>query len=319
MDSFVKPNSITVGYNRSGQQFFDLLINYLPYIHSYFFSLTRGMRGENYSLKEVMTELSVCDTYSIPGNLLLNDKESHERASELIKLAYKICDLKAVTVISPWVVLQLKEEFPDLEIHLSVRYWDWNLDIETSIEKFKNDIKLFHKYIDVINISGAYMYNNHEMFDLIKQYGIKTKFIVNEGCIINRSNNFRNFDETKNADCKIGACSRICDTISKLYPWMELARINIFKESLQYFDYDILKLSSRSLSNELIKGLLDYWTDPSPTNYIYLGNDRHHIDISKKYDVFLNWIEAKSVCVGDCWDCKRCMKFYKDLTLEISE
>lgn len=316
MNSFVKPHSISVGYNRQGQTFFDLINRpeYKEYIHSYFLSLNRGLVSEDeYDPYEVADELSKCNRYDIPANLLFNDNISYKKIDALLKIFSSVGKLSAVTLLHPGVAPYIKDTYPGLKIHLSVRFFDWSL--KSSTELINQYYYLITHFIDVVNISGQKSYNDHMLFDFLRSHHIKTKMIMNEGCIINRSNNFKKLPGYGSGNCFCGTCDKLCDSVKKDYPWMGLATINIYKETLKFFDYDILKLSSRSLSNELIQGLLDYWTDENPTRYIYLGNNTQ-IDISKNYDVFLNWIEAKSVCIGDCWDCKRCIKFYKDLTSE---
>lgn len=101
MSDYIKPHSLSVGYNLTGQPFFDLLKKYEEYIHSYFFSFTDTMRCNPLSEIETIKLISTSDTYGIPSNLLLNSYNSEREYKKLVPLANKISNLYGVTILSP--------------------------------------------------------------------------------------------------------------------------------------------------------------------------------------------------------------------------
>jgi len=67
--SLIKSNSFSVGYNFTGQDFFDTLLPYKNYIHSYFFSLTEDVHMNHIDLDETLSTLKNCERYGFKGNL----------------------------------------------------------------------------------------------------------------------------------------------------------------------------------------------------------------------------------------------------------
>ena len=303
MSKYINDHSLSVGYNNTGQEFFDLLKCYERYIHSYFFSLTEGMRGDQYNIQAIFDNLRSSNTYNFPANLILNTYHSETKWDMLISIAKDITNLKSVTVLSLEIAKLIRIKHPELEIHLSVRFWDWQ-DNPNCISIIKEKESEFKKYIDVINISGCWSYNDYQLSQIIKDIGIKTKFIVNEGCINKRYSNYINFKEFSINRCYDKPCNFYCKKITNMYPWLDLTRITLYKESLKYYNYDILKISTREQSNDNIEKLLRYWVTDYDTSFIY------GIDISTKYNIFLEWIKQRSICSNDCYNCKKCEEFY---------
>lgn len=307
MNNFINYNSISIGYNNTGQEFFDIIDKYRMYIHSYFLSFNESMMCVPYNMDDIVYTLKKCNTYDIPANILFNTYND-DHCEMIINTAKTVINVKAVTVLKLSTARKIKEKFPDLEIHLSVRYFDWN---NKSIEELVEDLFINdrYKFIDVINISGSKSFTDHNLMKSIQRYGIKIKLIMNESCIINRSVNFNDFNRFENCKCANAECHKFCNNVVSDYKWMELSRINMVKEMLQYYNIDILKLSTRDVpDNRYIDDLLEYWTSSYNTKSIYppYGN----IDISDKYDLFLEWCKIKSNCSGFCKDCKKCKEYY---------
>ena len=306
MSDFIKEKSLSVGYNLGGQEFFNTLSKNWRWIHSYFFSFMYNMEGIPLKSDDVNISLMDSDTYGFPANLLLNTYDSKDCWKELILMALDVTNLTAVTVLTPDVAKLVKDTFPELEVHLSVRFWDWSTekDCNTILD---DNIDLIKKHVDVINISGYRSFNDHSLIKKIKSLGLKTKFIVNEGCIINHNINYNNFPGYENLNCSGAPCKRICDKLVRDYPWTILTRTNFYKEFVKYYDYDILKLSTRSLNNSEISSLISYWISDESTQSIY-----KHIRVDNKSVTFNEWVKAKSLCNGDCWKCRKCEEFYDE-------
>ena len=316
MSKYIKDHSLTVGFNPiSEQKFFKLLKRYEKYIHSYFFSLTHGLVGNKYNPKDILAILGKCDTYNIPGNILFNTYESEEKWEKQIELVKDIINLQGVTVLTPEIGRVIKEKYPDLEIHLSVRFWDWHEEKSTH-ELFEENIDIFKEVISIINISGFRSYNDHELRNKIKDLGIQTKFIANEGCITRKNYNYNNFPEVKDLEClsQYKNCDRICEKIVfKKIPWLELCRVNFYKEQLQFYDYDIIKLSTRNQYTDAAAIYLDYWTSDEKSSFIpYMVNRSIKIN-DNNYETYLNWLESRSFCSNDCFHCRKCERFYNEL------
>lgn len=308
MSKFIKDHSLSVGYNNSGQEFFDIINNYKKYIHSYFLSLTEDMMLKSYNKEEVISTLKKCNTFDVPSNVLFNIKTNKENIIFILNEIKNIINLQGITLLDPSFAHDIKELFPQLEIHLSVRFFDWNSKSPNQlIDELKQN--KYYDIIDVINISGSQSYTDHLLIKKIKDLGIQTKLIVNESCIVNRSENYRHFEGFETANCSFGKCDKKCKDIIKKYPWMVLSKINMLKEMIQYYDIDILKISSRTINNDLLKFLLDYWTSDDGTS---INNPLANIDFSKNYDLFLQWIAIRSYCKNDCFNCRLCEKFYNE-------
>ena len=300
---------LSVGYNEKGQGFFDVLKKYRKYIHSWFFSPTHMMTGETLHPESVFTRLSVIHTYDIPANLTINYESEQHRFREYIEAAKKSgINLTSVTVIAPWAAERIKIEYPDLEVHCSIRYLEWA--IPRGIDVFD---KLVGKF-DVVNVATAYQFNDRDFVKRLHDNGIKSKFIVNERCIINRTKNYACFPGFEETSCGSGKCSVNCDNVTSHYPWMELARLDTHKEDLEYMDHDILKISTRftTTSNEDIANILQYWTSEGRTTEIGVTRKIPIIN-DEKYDVFKKYVFARSQCKGDCFNCKVCEMTYLTL------
>lgn len=316
-------HNITVGYNRRGQSFFDIIQKYNQYIHSYFFSFTKGLYGVDFDEKEVYDELRACNTYGIPANLLLNEKRSYHHAHKYIEMAKEICDLKSITILEPGLALLVSDTNPDLEVHLSVNFFDHMQCEDNIVDNYRllNEYyKVITECVDVVNISSVTSHGDKVIIDFLKHHGIKSKIIANQGCMINRSNSFKHFPGYERCNCNYDKCDQSCMSLTREYPWLDLSTSNLFKEELQFIDYDIIKLSTRSpdMCDGEIDGLLKYWTTDTPTDSVNLitnpnTGEYEMVEIGDHYDNFIRWLSHKYNCIGTCGQCKACEMIYNTL------
>lgn len=320
MSYLIKEKSLSVGYNMEGQKFFDIIYNYETFIHSYFFSLTDDIGCNTLDVDKVIATFTGINTYNIPANLLLNTSKAEYIWNHLIMVAKRLVNLRAVTVLSPSVAKMIKNSYPELEVHLSVRYWDYHPDtscndlLDINMETLMNDIS-------VVNISDVRSLNDFDLFHKIEDLGCKTKIIVNEGCIINRSNNYKDFEGYENSRCSGAPCHVMCSKVTRDYPWMVLSRALIYKETLQCLkdrygiQYDILKISTRYMTSKEVDNLLHYWVLEERTKSI--NSTGVYIEINdRNYDVFNEWVEYTLRCRHNCSICQRCKNFYDKLIMK---
>lgn len=312
-NSYIKEGCLSIGYNNSlGQQFFDVLSDYKLWIHSFFFSVTEPMIGKPFDdIDEMINKFKSYETYGIPGNLLFNSVTRNPGVDKLdvIRKVSDVINLKSITILDLDTAIIIKKEFPDLEIHASIRMFDADWE-NLSKDIFINKIKSFQGICDVVNLSGTYSYNDHELQDLCRSLNMKIKYIVNEGCIINGEKNYNSLPELEQLSCHTyPSCQHVCTKVYEKYYWMHMACNNLFKESLQYMDYDILKISSRTVTDpKIINGLIGYWASNSRTK-----NISGYVDIRKddQYDIFLDYVKEISTCEGICGKCLKCKDFYE--------
>lgn len=313
--AMIKDHSISIGFNSyTGQAFFDMLTMYDNYIRDYFFGIRHAITGDILTADGELQLLSSCDTYGYPSNVLFNNfGDDHEYIKDIEKIK-DITNLKHVTLLNPRLAGFIRKAFPDLEIQLSVRFWDWG--------RFAHPIcrlpELKSMGIDVINISGAMSYNDIEFMNRTHELGMKLKYITNEGCIIRKDLNYENLPGFCGKMCRTNpfstcACYSECINVTREYPWMQLATNEIYKETLKYFpEIDIYKISGRHRYVDFLTRHLNYWTSDEPTKYIYTIYDR--IDVSERYDVFLDWVEFKATkCRGNCDKCRKCEHIWNEL------
>lgn len=314
MNKLINCHSLSVGYNLSGQEFFDTIAMFSEYIHSYFFSLTDSIGCNTLDVNYVSKTIEDSDSYNIPGNLLLNTRKAETICRELICIAKDITNLSAVTVLTLDTAETIKQLFPDISIHLSVRYWDYSPDIQCH-ELLEKNIERIMEFIDVINISDVRSFNDFHLANRIRALGIKTKFIVNEGCIVNRTANYSKFPGFENEACSGAPCKVSCYKFTEKYPWMVLGRALLYKEFIPLMEhkYDIWKLSTRHSSIDEIFKLLQYWTSDEKTKYINCNGV--YLDLHN-YDVYMEWINEKLKCNHNCWECQKCKEIFNKLKQE---
>lgn len=312
MSKYIKPNSLSVGYNNGGQGFFDVLNLHRQYIHSYFFSFDYMYESKLLNPEKYKSVFRRCNTFDIPANVLINNYEISDNWRHIIEdaLSYNI-NLTSVTVISPDVASNIRKYYPQLEIHSSVRVIDRYV-----LDPYKI-FEIFDGLVDVINMSVAHQHHDRQFQDKCRSKGIKTKFILNETCLLGMNHNFRNFIEFKNSTCthngETSSCQKMCENVINKYPWLDISRTMLYKESLSLMDHDIYKLATRldNISNRGINDILDYWTNDKPTKFIGVKRIISINDRNRK--IFNDYIKYRNECSCNCNTCRKCEYFYNKL------
>ena len=307
-EPILKP--VTIGYNCSGQDFFDLISFKKKHILEYYFSLYHTMRQHKLDPKEELRKLGSCNTYGIPGNLLMNTNEEESIQDELLRSAMALLDLQSVSVLTLGAARRIKERFPQLKIHLST-HGSFNVKPE----------EFALGYFDVLNISEPWQLKQKDIIQAAWENGVKIKYIVNRGCVVNKMENMSKLFGCKINCCHHGkegdplsGCDNVCGRLAESMPWLKLTHIDIPKEVLAFRkDIDILKISTRENPLSDVKSLLDYWTSYKPTKN-FIG-----VDI-RDYAAFVDWAKFRTEhCIGDCKKCLACKYFYKKITQNLRE
>lgn len=313
MRDYIKPNCLSVGFNsQMGQPFFNMLQKYRQYIHSYFFSVTEDyMYSSPLDVDSEIGKISKLNTYDIPANILFNsvNPESNSRYEDIIDRLIGKINLTAVTVIDPDIGKRIKEKYPDLDIHISVRYFDadWKYLDNGGIHHLDEKIKTLEGIADVINLSHLSIHDI-AIQHLCRAMGFKIKILVNEGCISHFHFNYSKLPGCESLTCyRDNKCKYDCSYVTSSYPFMELTRTYLYKEELKYIDYDILKFKSRDIAETReLERLISYWISPHRTNLI----SNIGISDNESYEVFLKLIRDRSRCNNVCADCMKCEEYY---------
>lgn len=292
-EDIVKSKSLTLGYNLTGQSFFDTICFKKNYIKEFFFSLTHRMPLQPLTPKDIAHQLTNVNTYGIPANLLLNTDHSQGNWIDLLKMAMDTMPIRAVTVLTIEAAREIKECFPDLILHIS-----------THGAPHIDPMELDSDLIEAVNICEPYFYEERELMKVCRDRGIKLKYIINRGCVVGKSEKMSAISGREVLCYQNHPCMELLPE----YPWLDLLRTNLYKESLQHFKPDFIKISTREQTNEEIKTLLDYWTSPLPTQRLC------NIPINDgNYDIFLAWAKQRFYCNGKCLECMKCKTFYEGL------
>lgn len=319
MKRMIPEKSISIGYNPfHGQAFFDLLSVYDRYIKEFFFGVNHQLDGSTMNQQEQYEKLCKVDTYGYPANLLLNNVGEVNDLWEKIERYKEIVNLKGITLIEPEYGPLIKERYPNIELNLSVRFWDRN--------KFLHPIyrlDWLQKYgMEVINVSGSYSYNDHALMKEIQDRGMKVKFITNEGCIMNRMYNYTELPECERYECCPNVLNHVvcyseCVQVYKRYPWMRFANIDIYKESLDYYSIDIFKISGRFRDINYLTNMLNYWIYAEKTDSIWHHQSLIPINTPDKYNTFCDYVKYRStLCKGKCASCELCKLVYQHLVVD---
>lgn len=314
MSKYLPMNSLSVGYNYGSQGFFDILNEFRDYIHSYYFSFRSSWDGHVFSKQELRAYKNLfrgCRTYGIPGNILLNIPGMDDEWRDVIEeaLSFNVY-IDSVTCIDPDTAALVKDQYSDLQVHASIRLTDFN---QYDTEELK--AILSEGIFDVINISGAHHLTDHAFRQWCTSHGIKTKIILNEYCIArhNRNTMITPEDRVCSMTPEGHVCNHGCADLIKKNPWMDLARVYLYKEMIPYLNADIYKLATRStrVSNEDLKNLLRYWTSDDPTDSIWIG---HPVKLtSKKMPAYYEYVKDRMSCNQDCASCMKCKAAYNKL------
>lgn len=295
-DYSVAPKTLTVGYNLSGQTFFDMLLKYKPYIEEFYFSLKHTMRKVPLDEDRVFKTLSACNTYGIPGNLLLNYETEDNDWERLIRKSMSILPIQSVSVLSYNTGKKIKEKFPKLKIHISTEN-----SSNLKLDEINPDI------LYCVNLEEPLIYDPHvkDILEKCLSSGVKTKFICNRGCIVYRHHMLRKLMNNDYIIC----CNEMCHKFARgKYAWLNLCRVNYYKEMMPYWTPDYIKITSREISTSDIDSIIHDWVTPSHTEFLY------GIDVTKHYDIFLDWIRIRMTeCTGNCYECFKCKDIYDRL------
>jgi hypothetical protein len=292
---------LTVGYNKEGQDFFDLLYLYKKYIFEFFFSFWHTMRNDPLDEEEIFKQLSSCNQYKIPANLLLNSEEECESYKYLIEKAQQCTYLHSVTVLDINTAENIKKM--DIGNKLSIH-------LSTLGAQYININDLDPQIISCVNIHEPSLYTEHhkQLIKKCRNLNINIKYIANRNCIWNKWETMSELTG-KNIKCQ-NNCQLQCKQLLKEYPWLDLCRTNLQKEMLMYWHPDLIKLSTRELSTDNIRKMLKYWTGLDATNHIC-----NVVIPESKFDVYIDWIKYRTnKCNGKCAECLECKKFYDLLT-----
>lgn len=318
--AFIPKHSLSIGYNNRGQEFFDLLKKYEEWIHSFYFSFDYMVDEPLQNVNAYKRIFSAVNSYKIPGNVLINEFSIDDKWRSIIEdaLTYDI-NLNGVTVISAKTAELVRKHYPDLEIHLSVRV------CEHLIPQGYNVLSMFDGLVDVINMSAAWQHHDTEFRDQCHNKGIRTKFILDEGCQLRRDENFSMMPGCEIMTCNMEGvlkkyqvnwriCEKACERAIQLYPWMDLTRVRTPKEMIPHLGHDIYKLATRSnkVYNQMIEDEIKYYISDERTTNAGAATKISLTD--KNYPIFLEYIECRSKCSTKCYQCRRCEDFYERLT-----
>lgn len=260
---------ISVGYNRSGQDFFDMLDMYRQVIHSYYFSPT-WTRDKMLDYIGESVYMADFNTFGIPGNILFNNERVDDVAginADILRtfLAMSALNIKAATVLNQSCIDSLKNVDPDIQIHLSTAM----PQRIRSVYDLKNRFDI--KSIYCINMRSEQMFS--KLSNEIRDLGIKIKVIANEGCMWNREHFSKYmFDEKLceryDVERQTNGCGRRCyEKFKGEYAWLNLTRMALTKEFVEMFNdrYDIIKLASRDAATGQINRMIAAWAWPGRT------------------------------------------------------
>lgn len=267
---------ITVGYNLLSQDFFDVISFYKKYIEEYYFSFRHTMPRTPLKLENVLNQLKESNQYNISSNLLLNTEAEEIEWDYLIEKGYKCTKLKAVSVLTLEAAEKIKNKYPDLKIHIST-HGAQNINVNN----ISNDLI----YCINLNEPDFFTTQQQNIINKCKDTGIKIKYIANRGCVFGKHDFL-----SKIVGKEIMCCNKYyCDKIIKENPWINLIRTNIYKEQLKFLDFDFIKLSTREKTNEEIKTMLEYWTNPN----IFTSHIANILIPPNKYKFFLEWCKQR--------------------------
>lgn len=290
---------ISVGYNRTGQKFFDYIARFKETIHSYYFNPSCTF-SQSFPWTGELERMRGLNTYGIEGNILFNilpfQKSTADNArvlEEFLKLPN--LNINAVTVLTQESIDFFKKIDSSLKFHISV-----HVPIEST-----KDLRTHFRIEDVhcINLSQKQVFNL-DLISEIHDLGIKVKLLANEMCAWDR-NNWYNYFFGENVCRTTGFCGRGCrQKFRGEHAWLNLTRQGFTKEFLPYYGdkLDIIKISSRCM----------------PLNYLKLiCEDFLQNDKSSFFDqcIFADgipaaFIEKRFQCDHRCKECLFCREIY---------
>lgn len=297
-DSPLHGKKLTVGYNATGQEFFDTIAPFKNDIEEFFFSFTHTMPKAPLKYQDVYLSLMSSNHYGIPANLLLNTEHDQEIWEREIEDAIECSCLQAVTVLDLDTARKIKAKYPWLKIHIST-HGAMNIKLED----------LDRDLIYAFNANEPYWQQERPVIDRCRELGIIVKYIVNRGCVFGKHDMM-----SKVSGRDIMCCYGYqCQQLMKEQPWLSLTRTNLFKEQVKGIRSDILKISTRERTNKEIRELLTYFTNLKPSQRISMmfADDVKLTD--SNYPYFLDWVNVKQDCSGECAECRKCEKLFKEI------
>ena len=289
---------ITVGYNVTGQEFFDTIAPFKRSIEEFFFSFTHTMPKAPLKYEEIFKSLKQSNQYGIPANLLLNTEADQDMWEKEIKDAIECTALQSVSVLDIPTARKIKAEYPWLKIHIST-HGAQNITVDD----------LDPELIYAFNANEPYWQQERPVVDRCRELGIIVKYIVNRGCVFGKHDMM-----SKVSGRDIMCCYGYqCQQLMKEQPWLSLTRTNLFKEQVKGIRSDILKLSTRERTNEEVRELLTYYTNLKPSQRISMLFAEDVKLTDSNYSYFLNWVKVKENCSGECASCRKCEKLFKEI------
>lgn len=270
---------ISFGYITS-EELIRLFGKYSDYIHDVFFSPTETIRLQtrhniyNFSnttnderLQELDRVIQFVKGKEIKTSLVLNaSMSSPEYMLEILDIYLKRYSIDSVTTTSP-VAKLIRDNSFILPVVCSYNEGISNLnDLTRAVES-----NLF----DSIVLGNSFIRNFHA-FSYIKEHGLSTILLVNNGC----SFGCTNFCRSNNNDyCKNLFNKRItdCGSVTELYAQQSLFPEELFQHYANNRNIDILKLSSRPISYNEYDDLLQSYTSCNSRDFINKTSRNYHL------------------------------------------
>lgn len=286
----------SIGYNGSGQVFFDYLNKKNQYVHSFYFSPTHNFYN-NIDWREEKEKFKRFNTYDIEANILFNLNTSLESRDILRSfLNLDNLNLTAVTVLNQTAVNMFKKVKSNLKYHISV-----NKHI-SSVEELREQFDLSDIYC--INLDYKHIFDL-KLMNQIKEQGIKVKIIPNEMCVYGREKFFDKLN--KKACSNDGYCHEKCwDVLVGDLEWLNITRQGFTRAFLPYFEnkVDIIKLSTRGCPLSIIDNYF--------MSFISGREDCIFNRYSLPEDKLEEYIKMRFKCSHNCFECLYCKNlFYK--------
>lgn len=270
---------VSFGYISSDEQI-RLFDKYSDYIHDVYFSPTDSIRLQtrlniydfsNTSNEERLFELDKVIQFvkrkGIKTSLVLNaSMSSPEYMMEVLENYYHHYSIDYVTTTSPVAKLIRQSSF-QLPVVCSYNEGirDFN-DLSSAI-----DSKLY----DSIVLGNSFIRNFHA-FSLVKEHGLSTILLVNNGCSFGCENYCRS---NNNNYCKRLFDKRLDDigSITALYALQSLFPEELFQYYNNCSNIDVFKLSSRPISYTEYDDLLHSYTSGESGDFIKKTIRNYHL------------------------------------------
>lgn len=270
---------ISFGYITS-EELIRLFDKYSDYIHDVFFSPTETIRLQtrhniydfsnttNYERQQELDKvIQFVKGKEIKTSLVLNaSMSSPEYMMEILDIYHKRYSIDSVTTTSPVAKLIRNNSF-EFPVVCSYNEGISNLnDLSRAIES-----NLF----DSIVLGNSFI-RNFNAFSLIKEQGLSTILLVNNGCSFGCINFCRSNNDNY---CKKLFDKRLADSesASELYAQQSLFPEELFKHYKDNSSIDVLKLSSRPISYTEYDDLLHSYTSCNSCDFINKASRNYHL------------------------------------------